>query len=380
MKKFISTAFAAMSFCAFAIQDICMSFTENGVRDTVHWYVGVGGTDTLTFAPKTTGTANSYRIFHCDKKSDILGITFRLLVSGGSEYVRYGYDMCVARVNNGVEVISSGVSWSFSPKFIAVDMGGSHNYGDLSPVAVDVTLSVNTYDVFRLTNLTGETLNLNALTIEDNKAKYTLQNHFFPHREDVEYRDDSNNLLTVNQFEGMDCITESRNVCVIKSKSFYDHETSGLLVYANLKSGSTAGKILFGSSGLPLYSKFKKLIDSVVLNTEWVFDQDYYGSPSACVNGENVCLSHATTHIVTYDVGKITSISDPIDFTMSISINDPEKIGGSCVFRCWDKDYGSYDECPQERRASVSGDQSTTARFRATFNIVQTCFNLQALN
>ena len=134
--------------------------------------------------------------------------------------------------------------------------------------------------------------------------------------------------------------------------------------------------VLYGSDDVPIYGKDddplyagKPFIytTNVTVMTEWAFDQSAYGSPVAYINGESVCGGHSTSHIIDYTVTSADSWTWNKNkqayeawFTMSIYTSGS---GGSCNFRCW-RNASSYDAANVDERASVSGDQSTVARFR----------------
>ena len=134
------------------------------------------------------------------------------------------------------------------------------------------------------------------------------------------------------------------------------------------------GQILYGSRSWPLYASVP--IVKLTVMTEWVFNQDSYGSPAVYINGEVVCPSHSTTHIIDY----LVTPDDPekhwdeptksyiFDFSMGITPS-AGNAGGPCDFRCWDNRYGSYSSAPENARASSFSSAPATKFFRAQFFI-----------
>ena len=150
------------------------------------------------------------------------------------------------------------------------------------------------------------------------------------------------------------------------------HTVAGALVYADMKD-SSGTNLLYGASGQPLYSA-KDIIDNFRVMTEWVFDSSHDGYTTAWINGECVCNSHSTSHIIDY----VISATDnwrydratncyQIDFTMQLQ-NKSGSSGYSVEQRCWIRDYSTYADAPADKRASASVTLGTLSTFRATIN------------
>lgn len=134
---------------------------------------------------------------------------------------------------------------------------------------------------------------------------------------------------------------------------------------------------LYSPTSNQLIYQFKVIsTNEAMVMTEWVFVQDEYGSntnPHVYINDKDVCQTHSTTHIIDYDVSPedaweydMQNHCYKIPFTMSIHIIDPTASGGDCTFRCWINDDGqhaTYDSAETTQKASIDGNQDTTARF-----------------
>ena len=96
----------------------------------------------------------------------------------------------------------------------------------------------------------------------------------------------------------------------------------------------------------------------VTLMCSWRFDQEPYGKPKAYINGKLVCETHATEHVIPYDVMKGCKIKGTkYQRVVTMSIRT-ESSGGPCVFTCTGPGCG----------ASVTGYHFTVARFFFTMN------------
>lgn len=120
---------------------------------------------------------------------------------------------------------------------------------------------------------------------------------------------------------------------------------------------------------------------NIFLMTEWVFNQSAVGSPQALINDVVKCPSHSTSHIIDYDVVpesgmEIYSGSESsgygsrggVDFTMSLG--GFKSSDAKCTFRCWDRDYPTFNNAPKRHRASFSGTVSTCADFKINIDTV----------
>lgn len=118
---------------------------------------------------------------------------------------------------------------------------------------------------------------------------------------------------------------------------------------------------------------------NIFLMTEWVFDQSAVGNPQALINDVVKCGGHSTTHIIDYDVVpesgmEVYSSSESsgsgsrggVNFTMSLSRF--KSVDTECTFRCWDRDFPTFDSAPMQHRASVSGTVSTYADFKISID------------
>lgn len=150
------------------------------------------------------------------------------------------------------------------------------------------------------------------------------------------------------------------------------------LVYADIKS----------TSHLPMFGKENNLIyqgtipnpsniTNLNLNTEWAFSYNDWGAPHAILNGEDVCPGHSTTHIIDYQVNvseirvSVMSKIGYIYFTMSLVPGDNADggtyPGGACTMRAWDKNYATFDACPEKQRSEISAGTGI-ATFKVKFN------------
>lgn len=134
---------------------------------------------------------------------------------------------------------------------------------------------------------------------------------------------------------------------------------------------SNADKLLHARNEMPIYADGHLIETNFNLFCEWSFDQTAYGSPTAFINGEIVCGAHSTGHVVEYDVATVgmkfygeLKLGN-VDFTLTIAPSQGTP-GGSCTFRVYDQ--VSWDASDATHRASVTGSETTSARFRITIN------------
>lgn len=152
-----------------------------------------------------------------------------------------------------------------------------------------------------------------------------------------------------------------------------------------LYSDTDTNKLLYAQNNKPIYQGTVSISTNVSLMTWWDFTQSEWGDPQAKINGEVVCGSHATSHIISYVVnsGNISAseMSGEAVFMFTMS-QTPEsgKSGGACVFKCWDAHVAGYDDAPAAHRASISGGASTVARFRVTLNVMTGVWKVEPAN
>lgn len=149
------------------------------------------------------------------------------------------------------------------------------------------------------------------------------------------------------------------------------------LVYGDYVSANE-DKVLYAASGKPIRSAIVNVTTNFQLQTWWDFTQSEWGSaPKAMINGEVVCDSHSTGHIIAYTVNannlkvnEFTGVGHAY-FTMS-QTPASGKSGGNCTMRCWDSKMGgsaeAYANTPAEHKAEVSAGLGV-ARFKLTINI-----------
>lgn len=144
------------------------------------------------------------------------------------------------------------------------------------------------------------------------------------------------------------------------------------LVFGDMSTGAE-NKLLYADNGFPIYANGKVVATNIYLMTEWEFDHGVWGSvPMAYINDTCVCSGHSTTHIIDYTVSTDGVVfygngKGYVDFTMW-QTPQSDYSGGSCVMRCWDKNYSSYANAPAEHRAEISAGLGV-ARFRVTINV-----------
>lgn len=143
------------------------------------------------------------------------------------------------------------------------------------------------------------------------------------------------------------------------------------LVFGDM-STSAENKLLYADNNFPIYANGKEVSTNIQLMTEWAFDHSVWGgSPKAYINDTCVCSGHSTTHIIDYTVSTKGAVfygngKGAVEFTMWQTPQSGYS-GGSCLMRCWDKQYSSYANAPENHRAEVSAGLGV-ARFRVTLN------------
>ncbi len=156
------------------------------------------------------------------------------------------------------------------------------------------------------------------------------------------------------------------------------------LVYSSQT--DTLGKLLYANNGDLIYSEYKILSTNLTFNTWWDFDvNDWGGSPKAMINGEVVCSSHSTGHLIGYYV----SMED-----MRISLNRYARgsftmtqiptegyTGGACVYKCWDGSMPNtqqgYADTPAGHKAEYSGG-TVGARFEVVLDLLNRTWTVTA--
>ena len=161
------------------------------------------------------------------------------------------------------------------------------------------------------------------------------------------------------------------------------------VVFADIKADGTTNRIIYAENNNPVYAGMISLTTNVQLCTWWEFDQSAWGHPKAKINGEIVCGSHNTDHLISYSVhtGPISAseLSGKMSFTFTMS-QDPDgsHVGGACVFKCWDAASGEskdgYAATPTAHKASISGNASTVATFRVTINVFTGEWKVEPVN
>lgn len=145
-------------------------------------------------------------------------------------------------------------------------------------------------------------------------------------------------------------------------------------LYGNLQTDNRL--ILHGADGSVLYGDIAKwFATNFNVWTEWVFNEDYNGYLQAYINGENVCPTHTTGHIIENDV-KIGSADFVVQngliecyFTMSLKISEgaPCTSTDSCTYRVW-LNAETYDLALVGEKAAYSGNMASVVKFKLTYN------------
>lgn len=149
------------------------------------------------------------------------------------------------------------------------------------------------------------------------------------------------------------------------------------LVFGDMVSAN-ANKVLYAANDMPLYTAMVNIATNIQMMTWWDFSHSSWGnSPDAMINGEVVCDSHSTGHIIAYSVNatdlKVSEITGKgcVYFTMSLAPQNGYS-GGDCVMRCWDAARGdsqsAYASTPADHKAEISAGTGV-ARFKVTINI-----------
>lgn len=154
------------------------------------------------------------------------------------------------------------------------------------------------------------------------------------------------------------------------------------IVYGDMK--ISRGEPLFGKSGSLLWPDvFSAFNEGSTLYFWWDFSQGSYGNPHAFVNGVDVCASHSTGHIVDYPLSNVSMLEHYDAATRTFRYDVEMRIepssghyGGPCGFCLMDGP--SWDA--STARARLDGDQTTTARFRASYDIVARAWSVQRKN
>ena len=153
------------------------------------------------------------------------------------------------------------------------------------------------------------------------------------------------------------------------------------LVYSD----ADTNKLLYAQNDKPIYQGTVSISTNVSLMTWWDFNQNEWGDPQAKINGEVVCPSHDTSHLISYRVNvgdvRVSDMSGVGSFTFTMS-QTPQSghSGGSCTFKCWDAQVSAYADAPAEHRAEISGSTSTVAKFRVNINIMTGVWKVEPAN
>lgn len=159
------------------------------------------------------------------------------------------------------------------------------------------------------------------------------------------------------------------------------------LLHADIK-GENEYKIMYGEEGGLVRESLQRVSTNISLMTWWDFTQNEWGfSPQAKINGEVVCASHDTSHIISYVLNSNLLVINEMtgkghfEFEMSLTpeAGDP---GGACTMRCWDASYGSstsaYTRTPEGHKAAISAGLGI-ARFKVTVNIYKGTWKVEPL-
>lgn len=220
-------------------------------------------------------------------------------------------------------------------------------------------------------NTTGIRMTLGGHTIEANTITPALWKSTFTAegREDAHYTftnlDTGDHFVVDSGAELEFLIGRFKISASVPSKDF------PTLLVNDIKGDGTS--IVYGKYNTPVF-QFPVFFSptDIKIYTEWVFDQDSYGTPKAYINNSVVCEGHDTGHIIDYAISDGAYEYDAntreykITFTMKITPGIG-KYGGSCTFRCW---YGAatYDAAAETRRASVEGTHATVPTFTFCLN------------
>lgn len=159
------------------------------------------------------------------------------------------------------------------------------------------------------------------------------------------------------------------------------------LLHADIK-GENEYKIMYGEEGGLVREGLQRISTNISLMTWWDFARNEWGSsPRAKINGDVVCASHITSHIIPYVLNSNLLVINEMtgkghfEFEMSLTPGDGAP-GGACTMRCWDASYGSstsdYTRTPEGHKAEISAGLGT-ARFIFTVDIYKGTWKVEPL-
>ena len=168
--------------------------------------------------------------------------------------------------------------------------------------------------------------------------------------------------ITVIDGNGMPIVISDdwRFIIVIDGGAYRTYENWSTVLFG------TPGKPIYGTSSSILYG-VTNIFQKVALMTEWRFNQSAVGAPIAYINGDNVCPSHSTTHIIDYELtdhAKWTRWNNKRHgylIRFSMSLGNVNTSGAACTYRCWMKDDPTVN-------AEVSLTVSEAAGFTLIYN------------
>lgn len=358
---------------------VVFSYKLDGVQHTENLTLGVGGKQEFDYDRTGESGGRSVAQFEWGFNSST-GYDFRFGIERGYSTFKIG------RQAGGFASIYKAVSGGSASR---IYFGGTYELdvstdGWASEHITDAYVTTSPFTGIKITNMTGEVIKYGIAstynTIEAGTAEVFPQpvTRFLASDWDstweVHSEQDWSTTFTPTPFQSLtqDFPIFANFVIYKASTKPTIHKLKGALVYGDMNPSSD-GKILFGSSGSPLYS-IKDILDTFEVMTEWVFDQSSAYSPNAYINGDCVCSGHSTTHIIDYviatdDNWRYDASTGCFVITFTMSMDDSGSAGSySVVQRCWNSDYETYDETPSDERASQSVSLGAVSTFRASFN------------
>lgn len=246
-----------------------------------------------------------------------------------------------------------------------------------------------------ISNFTGEDLNINGVLIKAG----TSERLPFPHTlamdevPDVHFYDPYTGAAILPEtdwadrsyWDGAYHLSWAGDFCITNGTSMTNREVSvERLVYSDVDTN----KLLYAQNNAPIYQGVIILSTNVSLMTWWDFNQNEWGDPQAKINGEVVCPSHDTSHLISYHVNvgdvRVSEMSGVGSFTFTMS-QTPQSghSGGYCIMKVWDAQYGNnkeaYAATPQNHKAEISAGTGV-ATFRVTLDILTRDWKVEPAN